>query len=60
VSDDKKTLQKRAAAAKALEFVKFDQIIGIGSGSTVTQNSRRRCCLVGERSGRKANRAQSV
>jgi ribose 5-phosphate isomerase A len=37
VSDDKKTLQKRAAAAKALELVRFGQIIGIGSGSTVTE-----------------------
>jgi ribose 5-phosphate isomerase A len=37
VSEDKKTLQKRAAATKALEFVKPGQILGIGSGSTVTE-----------------------
>ncbi|MGL4231307.1 MAG: ribose-5-phosphate isomerase RpiA [Casimicrobium sp.] len=35
--DDKKTLQKRAAAQKALELVNFDQIVGIGSGSTVAE-----------------------
>jgi ribose 5-phosphate isomerase A len=35
--EDKKTLQKRAAAQKALELVDFDQIIGIGSGSTVAE-----------------------
>jgi ribose 5-phosphate isomerase A len=37
VSEDKKTLQKRAAAQKALELVAFDRIIGIGSGSTVAE-----------------------
>jgi ribose 5-phosphate isomerase A len=37
VSEDKKTPQKRAAAAKALEWVDFDQVIGIGSGSTVAE-----------------------
>lgn len=36
-TDDKKTLQKRAAAQKALEFVKPGQILGIGSGSTVAE-----------------------
>jgi ribose 5-phosphate isomerase A len=37
VSEDKKTLQKRAAAQKALECVKPGQILGIGSGSTVAE-----------------------
>jgi ribose 5-phosphate isomerase A len=37
VSEEKKTLQKRAAAQKALELVAFDRIIGIGSGSTVAE-----------------------
>jgi ribose 5-phosphate isomerase A len=37
MSDDKKTLQKRAAATKALELVKTGQILGIGSGSTVAE-----------------------
>jgi ribose 5-phosphate isomerase A len=35
--NDKKTLQKRAAAAKALELLSFDGVIGIGSGSTVAE-----------------------
>ncbi len=37
MSEDKKTMQKRAAATKALELVDFDQVIGIGSGSTVAE-----------------------
>jgi ribose 5-phosphate isomerase A len=37
VVEDKKTQQKRAAAAKALELVDFNKIIGIGSGSTVAE-----------------------
>ncbi len=37
VSEDKKTLQKKAAAQKALALIDFNQIIGIGSGSTVAE-----------------------
>jgi ribose 5-phosphate isomerase A len=35
--EDKITLQKRAAAQKALALVDFNQIIGVGSGSTVAE-----------------------
>jgi ribose 5-phosphate isomerase A len=37
MSDDKKTLQKRAAAQAALALVKPGRILGIGSGSTVAE-----------------------
>jgi ribose 5-phosphate isomerase A len=37
MSDDKKTLQKRAAAQAALALVKPGHILGIGSGSTVAE-----------------------
>jgi ribose 5-phosphate isomerase A len=37
IVEDKKTLQKRAAAQKALELVTLGHVIGIGSGSTVAE-----------------------